>query len=767
MLITNFASGELSPNLNGRVDIQQYYQGAAKIENFEIVPTGGIKRRPGTERIATLSGQSRIIPFIVDKNKVYILQFCLNPEYDPQTEGSKPGLIKVWERGVLGSYSPIATVGVDYSSLADMEKIQYAQNYDTMVFVHKDYPPYMLKVSGTTFNFSAMQFDFWPDVELDDDYTDADGKPGYIMIVSGVNFPTKTTDANGNIIFDYYTLINGVSTPTSKKYSPDTIDFYCIKDGKLWKYDNTNSKWLIYGEDPDIDTELFATEHKYPGCVAFFNNRMFFASTDEKPQAVYASAAPDKTGTQYNVFTTYKKYVTLNKVVKDADLHLFSCDLYKSDIDTVNHRITLRNVTQNFETAGVLKTDITKYYISSDIFNIGVKVISATENTLTIDTTTVTEAWGDEETVKTNLVMSIQLWRTPNTASSEDYEYIVVSRNITTADCSLFFELASDQNDAIKFMSSNRFLAIGTESSIWSVEPGISALSINAVMQGRYGSDDIQGQAVETATVYFAQGKKGIREFYYDGQNSAFTTNNIALLADHILRESAAVDFDYMTNPYSRLLIVRQDGTVAEMLYDKTNGVMAWSRLIMSKGKIKSCAVTRGEDENDLVFFVVKDGDSYFMELLDLGSNVYLDSRKSFESGDSTTGYTEGAVIYNETKGEYCPYDDIPTGFIGTGDTAYIGYLFRSYIKSMPVIGRDPSKRQRINALLVPFLDSFKPIMKCPGLADEKFTSIKDVPYSGIATVTYPGVTEHDVCFELEAEKPERVNILSIDAQTA
>ena len=85
----------------------------------------------------------------------------------------------------------------------------------------------------------------------------------------------------------------------------------------------------------------------------------------------------------------------------------------------------------------------------------------------------------------------------------------------------------------------------------------------------------------------------------------------------------------------------------------------------------------------------------------------------------------------------------------------------------MPVVGRDPSKRQRINALLVRFLDSFKPIMKCPGLADEKFTSIKDVPYSGIATVTYPGVTEHDICFELEAEKPERVNILSIDAQTA
>ena len=72
MLITNFASGELSQNLNGRVDIQQYYQGASRIENFEIIPTGGIKRRPGTQRLAELSGNSKIIPFIVDKYNVYV-----------------------------------------------------------------------------------------------------------------------------------------------------------------------------------------------------------------------------------------------------------------------------------------------------------------------------------------------------------------------------------------------------------------------------------------------------------------------------------------------------------------------------------------------------------------------------------------------------------------------------------------------------------------------------------------------------------------------
>ncbi|MBO7732248.1 MAG: hypothetical protein J6S67_06840, partial [Methanobrevibacter sp.] len=654
-------------------------------------------------------------------------------------------------------YTVVQTLTTSYANMTVIREVQYAQNYDTLILVHKNYKPLEIKLTGTTFSCTEMSFDFWPDVELDDDYD-------FVMIPKdGTGLPVKQITTDGSTQFEYYIDVSGVTTLFDKSYAAGINDFWCVYDGKLYKYNVY--EWIPYGQDPEIDTGLFTSAYKYPGCVAFFNNRLFFASSVNNPQMVWASAAPDNYGTRYKDFTTYKKYVTVNKVTKDADLHIFTCDLYYADIDTTNHRTTFRSVTQDFTAEGTLKTDITKYFVSSEILPVGTKVLSVTENTLTVDTDKVAVVWEAEESVKENLVMSIQLWRSVDSVSAEDYEYLVVANNITTQDCSLFFELASDQNDAIKFLSSNRFLAVGTESSIWSIDPGINALSVNAVMQGRYGSDEIQGQAVETATVYFAQGKKGIREFYYDGGSEAFRTNNIALLADHILRESAASDFDYMTNPYSRLIIVRDNGTVAEMLYDKTNKIMAWSRIIMDVGKIRNCAVTRGDDENDLIFFVVEDNQHYYLEVLDLGTEVYLDSWKVYEN--STSGYSNGAVLYNETSGETCPYDDIPTGFINTGDVVYIGYKFRSYIKSMPVISNDPSRRLRITALLVRFLDSYRPVLKCPGLSDEKFTAIKTVPYSGIAKATYPGSTDHDVCFELEAIEPEPVNILSVDAQTA
>ena len=46
---SSFASGELSPLILGRTDLDQYYKGAENAQNVVIVPQGGVKRRPGTQ----------------------------------------------------------------------------------------------------------------------------------------------------------------------------------------------------------------------------------------------------------------------------------------------------------------------------------------------------------------------------------------------------------------------------------------------------------------------------------------------------------------------------------------------------------------------------------------------------------------------------------------------------------------------------------------------------------------------------------------------
>jgi len=61
-LQSSFVSGELSPLLKGRVDLDQYYQGMQTAENVLIVPQGGLKRRAGTQHVDT--AENIIAPFI-------------------------------------------------------------------------------------------------------------------------------------------------------------------------------------------------------------------------------------------------------------------------------------------------------------------------------------------------------------------------------------------------------------------------------------------------------------------------------------------------------------------------------------------------------------------------------------------------------------------------------------------------------------------------------------------------------------------------------
>lgn len=50
---TSFVSGELSPLVKGRTDLDQYYQGVENADNVLIVTQGGLKRRAGTQYVAT------------------------------------------------------------------------------------------------------------------------------------------------------------------------------------------------------------------------------------------------------------------------------------------------------------------------------------------------------------------------------------------------------------------------------------------------------------------------------------------------------------------------------------------------------------------------------------------------------------------------------------------------------------------------------------------------------------------------------------------
>lgn len=54
---TNFTGGELAPSLGARTDLVAYRNGARRLRNVLVVPTGGVRRRPGLRHIGRLLNQ--------------------------------------------------------------------------------------------------------------------------------------------------------------------------------------------------------------------------------------------------------------------------------------------------------------------------------------------------------------------------------------------------------------------------------------------------------------------------------------------------------------------------------------------------------------------------------------------------------------------------------------------------------------------------------------------------------------------------------------
>jgi len=84
-LQTNFTAGELSPLLRAREDIQKYFNGAEKLENFIVKPQGGAFRRSGTQMILetkdtdivgwnSSSAKVRLVEFEFSTTQAYILE---------------------------------------------------------------------------------------------------------------------------------------------------------------------------------------------------------------------------------------------------------------------------------------------------------------------------------------------------------------------------------------------------------------------------------------------------------------------------------------------------------------------------------------------------------------------------------------------------------------------------------------------------------------------------------------------------------------------
>ena len=649
MLITNFAGGEVSKNLYGRIDLPLYQKSVSRLENFSILPQGGITRRSGTKRIGKLKGEARLIPFIVNSAVSFLFEF--GAEY-----------IRIWKNGELLTHSgyPIEflpTADLPLYKSAELGAVQYVQTFDRMYLTHRHYRPYVITWQG------------------------------------GESFTLGTLNITGNA---------------------HQLPF----------------------QAPD----------EYPACVALFSSRLFLASTTKQPQRIWASKV-----FEYENFTYFDTVVSSSTQLKKADLRVFSAKATKGSA-------TLTNLTKDF--TGI--KNITDYYVSGHKgVPDGTKVVSVTSDTMTL-TNAVTE---DKE----DMTLSIHLWKNPESPASEDYQQIEKINTVTTPAHAFYLEVASDKNDAIKWLACAKDLIVGTECSEWVIPEGVNAQQTQVQLQSRYGVSDRQAALIGKNVIYIGQGGHTVRDYSFEFQERSYKSIDITQAASHLLADSAAVDFDYTnTGAAPRVFVSRADGTVCVLLYDRDIGVAAWSRIILKSGKITNIATIPGEGGYDELYLSVERDGTYYLERLTEeaagGQFVYLDSYSEYTRETDASEYRMASVYVREDK-KLFSLEALPEKYKDFSKKMYIGYQYESVVESLPVINSSENNKKRIVSLSVRFLDSYLPLVSQADTPEQ--TIYKEEPFTGVEKVPVQGGFERDVFFKLRMEKCERCTILAVNAELA
>ena len=276
-ILTNFTSGELSPRLNGRIDMDKYYNGASSISNFIVLMHGGLVKRPGTRfirEIKTSSGSNsgaRLIPFVFSKTQAYVLEFGHNYIRFFKDEGI-----------IVSSGTTPYEIATTYTA-AQVDELEFVQSADVLYLVHEDHIPRKLSRTGhTAWTITDVDFVDGPYINTNVSATtmSSSGTTGSVTITASTN--TFTSNDVGRWI---------------RMKVPDEWGA-----AKITAYSSATQVTAAIHVDWPIETGSTTTKDwrlgafyigNYPTKVTFFEERLFYSNTTSHPNTIWGSSTGD------------------------------------------------------------------------------------------------------------------------------------------------------------------------------------------------------------------------------------------------------------------------------------------------------------------------------------------------------------------------------------------------------------------------------------------------------------------------------------------
>jgi len=298
-------------------------------------------------------------------------------------------------------------------------------------------------------------------------------------------------------------------------------------------------------------------------------------------------------------------------------------------------------------------------------------------------------------------------------SKSGDYENMDDGYHATVADDdAIVYTIASNQVNAIRFMTATRTLIIGTAGGEFTVSGGgtdiaITPTNILIKKQSNHGAANVDAIAAGNATLFLQRAKRKLRELAYNFDVDGYLAPDMTILAEHI-SEGGITQMAYQQEPNSILWCVRGDGQLIGFTYQRDQQVTAWHRHVFGgsfnsgQAVCESVAVIPTDDSEYQVWVIIKrtiDGSTVrYVEYLnnfdfdetDDTSFNFLDSQLEYD-GSATTSisgldHLEGEEVAVLADGATHPNKTVSSGSITldrSSQKVKVGLPYTSLLQTM------------------------------------------------------------------------------------
>lgn len=655
-----FTTGEVSPDVSSRFDLEQYKSALLEAENVVIRPYGAVAKRQGSQYVGQVKYSdkpTRLFEFTTNTNNSFMLEF--GHLY-----------IRVWRNGEYTNLE-INTPFEDEI----INDLNITQSGDVMFICSGKYPIQTLsRYSDTDWRMSAYKLTEQPYDEINTDN-------GHTLTVNGDTITSTkdlfTQDIVGSVIqIAYY--IEAVHTSKTgeaveKKYGA----------GRFSKYEKTVYNNIDYNiERFSTDVELswkFTTHGTWEGTV-----KIQISNNDGQTWKDYRTYTSKS---DYNVTDSGKIEAGARlKYISDIQKGSVNCDL--SILPFMQYGVVEITSIENGKTAKVNILNGIKEGESSHKWKLGSWNRGSGYPKLCT-------FYQDRFVVAATNKKPNYIWM----SRTGDYPNFGVEKveGTITDDSAITLPVINRKMCEIRHLIPANDLIILTSGNEWIVsgDKTITPTNCNLKTQTQRGALSCEPQFIGNRCVFVQERGGTVRDMGYSYESDNYTGQDLTLFVKTRVRGYLTITSAYAQDPDSIIYYIRNDGEINCLTYIPEQKVYGWSHFV-TNGKYLYCESV-SEGEQDSLYTLVErtlQGKKVkcierMVPLYSDGVNVFLDCYVEFKSSNAIdsiniphlSGQTVQVVIDDKQQPDMVVPDDGLLQLNVSGSNIKIGLPFTSKIR--------------------------------------------------------------------------------------